>query len=331
VQQHIKRTVTILVGICFSFLFFIAGLLIIEYRYFRVQSAKMIELQDDYRNYVVAVKKILGEYNRVTDRLKILESIEAGEKKKFNPELMYFVAGPPLHKDARIFSSEDLDEDIPFSPVNREHDYLKESMFNYFKDQNLEQLIRQLNHEEWVGYTDLVLERQKAEARRRQKRTRTKSTPKIKRSPLYSRAKKPKVNDICMSLPLERSSFWLSSLFGPRKKSNGSWGFHYGIDMAAIKGTPVRAACAGVVVEARYSRGYGNTVVIAHNKKYRTRYAHLNKILVRVGQKVGKNNLIGKVGATGSVRKSGRDASHLHFEVYVYGKKVNPLYFLSTR
>ena len=244
--------------------------------------------------------------------------------------MTYFVASMLPHESARIFSSDTLDEEFSFVQVNREQGYLRTSMLDYFREQNLDQLIRQLNHDEWVGYTDLVLERHRAEARKQQKKIRPKAKSKIARGPLYSRAKRPKVNDIEMSLPVERSSFWLSSLFGPRK-INGSWKFHYGIDMAATKGTPVRAACSGVVVEARYfPRGYGNTIVIAHSKKYRTRYAHLDKILVRVGQKVNRNKFIGKVGATGFIKKSGKDGSHLHFEVYVYGKKVNPLYFLST-
>ena len=128
--------------------------------------------------------------------------------------------------------------------------------------------------------------------------------------------------------PIDRSQFWLSSLFGKRKKPNGSWGFHSGIDMAALKGTPVKAAAGGTVIEARYAQGYGNTVVIKHNNKYKTRYAHLDKIIAKKGQKVSRGQLIGKVGDTGFVRKSGKDASHLHFELYAFGKKINPLYLI---
>ena len=62
--------------------------------------------------------------------------------------------------------------------------------------------------------------------------------------------------------------------------------------------------------------------------KYRTRYAHLDKILVKVGKKVSQNQCIGKVGDTGFIRKKGRDGSHLHFEVLAFGKQMNPLYVL---
>ena len=129
--------------------------------------------------------------------------------------------------------------------------------------------------------------------------------------------------------PITRKQFWLSSPFGPRKKPNGTRGFHYGIDMAAVRGTPVKAAGPGVVIEACYMSGYGNTIVISHNKKFKTRYAHLAKIMVRRGQTVEQGAIIGKVGDTGSVRKRGKDASHLHFEVSVFGKQVNPCCYLA--
>ena len=71
--------------------------------------------------------------------------------------------------------------------------------------------------------------------------------------------------------------------------------------------------------------------MIAHNRKFKTRYAHLDKILVRVGENVCSGDCIGRVGATGFVRKSrrGGSASHLHFEVYMKGKPVNPFFFLA--
>jgi len=122
----------------------------------------------------------------------------------------------------------------------------------------------------------------------------------------------------------------LSSLYGRRKNANGSWGFHRAVDMAAVKGTPVKAAASGVVIEAcNVQKGYGKTIVIRHNNKYKTRYAHLNALHVTVGQKVRRGMHIGDVGDTGFVRKSGRDASHLHFELHVFGERVNPLYYLA--
>lgn len=165
-------------------------------------------------------------------------------------------------------------------------------------------------------------------------RTRTKKRTSITRrkikptQPLSEQLKKLQREPVFI-LPVEKANFWISSLFGPRKKPDGSWGFHQGVDMAAIKGTPVKAAGAGVVIQAAFMPGYGNTIVIAHNRKFKTRYAHLSVIKVHVGQHVEQGELIGKVGATGTVRKSKKgDGSHLHFEVHVFGKQQNPFYYL---
>lgn len=138
------------------------------------------------------------------------------------------------------------------------------------------------------------------------------------------RTNNAKKRDIIFLWPLSRQKFWISSYFGwrmIRQKRN----FHYGIDLAALKGTHVYAVAAGSVLESRYAPGYGNTIVIKHNHKYKTRYAHLDTLRVKRGQEVERGDFIGTVGDTGHVRKSGRDASHLHFEVYVFGKQVNPL------
>ena len=131
------------------------------------------------------------------------------------------------------------------------------------------------------------------------------------------------------NLPIDRDSFWLSSPFGVRRRSGGKREFHAGIDMAAIRGTPVKAAGDGVVVQVGHQPGYGNVVVIRHDDGFKTRYAHLSKILIAHHAQVKAGQVIGKVGATGNARASGkmRDASHLHFEVEKNGKRVNPYYF----
>jgi murein DD-endopeptidase MepM/ murein hydrolase activator NlpD len=128
--------------------------------------------------------------------------------------------------------------------------------------------------------------------------------------------------------PVDLDKFWLSSLFGPRKRVDGTWGFHHGIDMAAVKGTIVKVVRAGTVVEASFQTGYGNTVVVQHSDALKTRYAHLHTIRVCVGQKIKQGTIVGTVGETGFIRKKGKDGSHLHFEVYEKGKRVNPLHCL---
>lgn len=133
--------------------------------------------------------------------------------------------------------------------------------------------------------------------------------------------------EYAFTVPLERGTFWLSSPFGPRRKKNGVWAFHYGLDMAAPHGTPVKAVAHGVVIEACRSRGFGNTVVVSHSNKVQTRYAHMSRIDVIVGETVEQGQRIGRVGNTGNTR--GRNGVHLHIEVLLYGKRVNPLYFFN--
>ena len=102
------------------------------------------------------------------------------------------------------------------------------------------------------------------------------------------------------------------------------WSGHAGIDIANRTGTPVVAADAGYVVLAgRDTWGYGKQVLIDHGNGYLTRYAHLNTILVKAGDKVSKNQKIGTMGSTG--RSTG---PHLHFEIIYNQVHRNPLGFL---
>lgn len=101
--------------------------------------------------------------------------------------------------------------------------------------------------------------------------------------------------------------------------------FHAGMDFSAFTGTPVYATGNGVVRKAGWEGLYGNCIEIDHGFGYLTRYAHLHKIEVRVGQKVVRGQTIGRVGSTGK-----STGPHLHYEVHVKGKVVNPInyYFI---
>jgi murein DD-endopeptidase MepM/ murein hydrolase activator NlpD len=102
------------------------------------------------------------------------------------------------------------------------------------------------------------------------------------------------------------------------------WSSHSGIDVANARGTPIYAADAGYVVLAGQDTwGYGNQIVIDHGNGYKTRYAHLDRILVKAGDTVKKNQKIGLMGSTG--RSTG---PHLHFEIIYNGVVRNPLGFL---
>ncbi len=97
---------------------------------------------------------------------------------------------------------------------------------------------------------------------------------------------------------------------------------HPGVDFAAKMGTPIYAAADGVIKLARHNGGYGNCVFIDHQYGFETRYGHMQKILVRAGQRVKRGEKIGLVGKSGIAT-----APHLHFEVHYKGKEVNPRHY----
>jgi murein DD-endopeptidase MepM/ murein hydrolase activator NlpD len=121
--------------------------------------------------------------------------------------------------------------------------------------------------------------------------------------------------------------FRYTSGFGVRGNPFGGHGgeMHPGMDMAAPTGTPVYATADGIVGRAERAGGYGNLIQLEHGKGLESRYGHLSEILVHDGQRVHRGDLIGLVGSTG--RSTG---SHLHYEVRIDGRAVNPMPFLQT-
>lgn len=100
---------------------------------------------------------------------------------------------------------------------------------------------------------------------------------------------------------------------------------HSGVDLVA-RYIPVTASKAGTVTFVGVAGGYGNLIKIKHSDGYETRYAHLNKMLVKKGQKINQGQLIGESGMTGRVT-----GPHLHFEVRKNGKPVNPMNYLKRK
>lgn len=101
--------------------------------------------------------------------------------------------------------------------------------------------------------------------------------------------------------------------------------FHSGLDFPGAMRTPIMATAPGVISFTGVRAGYGNTVEIDHGGGFKTRYAHLSSISVRVGQRVAIGTRVGAMGSTG--RSTG---PHLHYEVWVNGKAQNPNRFLKA-
>ena len=110
----------------------------------------------------------------------------------------------------------------------------------------------------------------------------------------------------------------IGSPFGRRSGTH-----HDGVDIMAPRMAPIVAARAGVVIDAGWQNGYGNTVDIDHGKGMSTKYAHQTKFVVHAGQHVNQGQLIGYVGSTGRV-----SAPHLHYEVHVNGVPRDPMPWL---
>lgn len=100
----------------------------------------------------------------------------------------------------------------------------------------------------------------------------------------------------------------------------GTVRYHAGMDFSAPIGTDIYATGDGIVEDAGWESGYGNCVVINHGYGYKTRYAHMSKMSVRRGEQVIRGQVIGHVGNTGK-----STGPHLHYEVIVKGKTVNPV------
>lgn len=277
-------------GIVLGITALLALVLFTEYRYFKHQAYELSQVKDAYYQHVDMLKRSLNA-SMVEDEEE--EQELDSEKKKVNEDQSYTI---------------DFDIEPEIEEVKPEFQIISKDEEYQLKKIKL----------------SLKPETPKKRVVSRRRKIKKGISPKISRSSARYIAQR----DYQFSWPIELQSFWLSSLFGPRRRPNGHIEFHHAIDMAAMKGTPVKAAAAGKVIIAQTLPGYGNCVMIEHNNRYKTRYGHLHRIYVKNGQYVQEGEQIASVGDTGLVRKSGRDASHLHFEIHQDGRRVNPLAFL---
>jgi murein DD-endopeptidase MepM/ murein hydrolase activator NlpD len=283
----------LLLGLLIVLLMAVTALLvvaIVEVHSFRRYVRELIVLKEDYENYRQGLRRVIAEQQ-----------------------------GEHAHDVVTVKKKVLMRVEQAFNPVNRDTAYLHDAALKYAQSKGLEM--------QW--YTKLPSE---AYIRRPSKRgVRRRQVGRIVRKTV-----RPAVADYdvlgvirehSFILPIDVRLFRISSRFGPRRKRDGTWGFHYGLDLAAPYKTPVRAMAYGVVIEARQATGFGNTVVISHSNKLKTRYAHLARYHVKVGDSVAQGQLIGLVGNTGNVR--GKNGIHLHIELLLYGKQVDPWYIFN--
>jgi hypothetical protein len=338
VHKRFPFIYSILFGFLATMMIVVMTLLFVEYRFFCNQAQEMVELKQQYAQYVdILNKKINGE-----DRDGAEETVEEVGDLDLDP-FSFYSNGDPNWNEVEIGVEEvgvkeimaaeasdapdDDDEyvDDSFVVINRHPDYLKQSTLDYMQSQELNTLMTAIDIDRWSDYTGQPVVIPHSQSKK--SATHNRPTSRLVNKPKETKitAMRRPIKDCGFIWPIDADKFWLSSLFGPRKRIDGTWGFHHGIDMAAVKGTIVKAARAGTVTEACFQTGYGNTVVIQHTDKIKTRYAHLHVIRVCTGQKVKQGSIVGTVGETGFIRKKGKDGSHLHFEVYEAGKRVNPM------
>ncbi len=132
--------------------------------------------------------------------------------------------------------------------------------------------------------------------------------------------------DIASKLPLAKpvANAVITSRYGSRldpflKRP----ALHTGIDFRATTGYPVKSTAAGKVIAAEYSGGYGNMVEIDHGSGVTTRFGHLSRITVKVGQTVPKGFVVGRAGSTG--RSTG---PHVHYEIRIDGNAIDPIRYI---
>jgi murein DD-endopeptidase MepM/ murein hydrolase activator NlpD len=125
--------------------------------------------------------------------------------------------------------------------------------------------------------------------------------------------------------PVKTAAF--TSGYGVRSDPfRGAAAMHAGIDLAGPSGTPIYATADGTVSEAGWNNGgYGRLIKIDHGRGIETRYGHLSAILVSPGQRITRGQQIARMGSTG--RSTG---SHLHYEVRIDGRAVNPIPFMKS-
>ena len=139
-----------------------------------------------------------------------------------------------------------------------------------------------------------------------------------------SKRKEEMLTSIPAIIPISINSVVRIGNFGMRVHPiHRIWKLHEGMDFTARTGTKIHSTGDGVVELVKSSRrGYGNQIIVNHGFGYKTRYAHLSKYLVKVGDKIKRGQIIGLVGSTGQ-----STGPHLHYEVIKNNRAIDPINF----
>jgi murein DD-endopeptidase MepM/ murein hydrolase activator NlpD len=322
---------------CFIFLMTLTTMLLcIEYRFFCRQIDELSALKKQYAGMINVLQKKMDDTSGYTYQ-ENNSSDDGNNRDDYDvipaeiEESLLVIEDIIAAENSDAPDNDDEYADDSFMVINRHPEYLKQSTIDYIQSQELNTLMTAIDIDRWSDYTEFVESSARINSEKSPKiNNNNRTIPKVSSTVQQKKITKAVVprrpiKDHGFVWPIDNDKFWLSSLFGPRKRLNGSWGFHHGIDMAAVKGTAVKSARSGDVIEASFQQGYGNTVLVQHNSNLKTRYAHLNTICVSIGQKIKQGTIVGTVGETGFIRKKGKDGSHLHFEIYEHGKRINPM------
>jgi len=121
--------------------------------------------------------------------------------------------------------------------------------------------------------------------------------------------------------------YWVSHFGWRDDPFTGKRAFHDGVDIATQNGNPVVATADGLVIQTKFDRTGGKTVKISHKRSgFTTVYCHLSEYKVKPGQRVKRGDVIGLIGRTGRTQ-----GPHVHYEVHLNGKAVNPYYYILDR
>jgi murein DD-endopeptidase MepM/ murein hydrolase activator NlpD len=261
----------------------IFGWVIVDYQAVRKRTSRLAQLQKENTQQKQQLVTLAQKIDAVNDRVKELKEFDTKLRTMVNLE-------SPTRDNSQFVGIGGSDPNLlnPRSTSEKTHRKLIRLMHKSLDNLETEISVQKTEKKELIGR----LERQKSMLA---------STPSI--------------------WPVKG---WISSTFGYRQSPfTGEKEFHRGLDICNRKDSTIVAPADGVVASVEFDDGYGRIVTINHGYGVTTRYAHLDKALVKKGQAVKRGQEIGLVGNTG--RSTG---PHLHYEVVLNGVPVNPFRYI---